>query len=388
MENKVIVLVPEVESQTSAKSCSIKTWSTSRKVLAGIAAAIIVSGIMGLVYFISRSQVSASADSSAASVPFNQSKAATVGDWKTCFDPAADTCASASYVCCISHDSGDIAQRKYTCRPNTGSQCSTVSSKSTGSLVDDWKTCTNPTSDVCKTSSYACVVAEADKAANKYTCRPSGSVAPKTASAVVGNWNTCSNPSSDKCASSGWSCVVAEADKAQNKYTCRPPAGPSSTPPAAYHPGSTYATSTGTMWVTAYQHDNGYTAGNWPNPGGCTSTTALLQSAFPTGDVKQWTGEMKNQAIRSIAERFNYNVISSAFAPDSCFKVVTLKAKSGAQAQAIVIDLSHVYHAENIGDVSQSVIDTLGGIPSSGHIDIASATYSNRLTFPKPAGFP
>jgi len=47
------------------------------------------------------------------------------------------------------------------------------------------------------------------------------------------------------------------------------------------------------MWVTPYQHDNGYTPENWPNPGGCTGTTEILKRAFPTGDILFWTGEQK-----------------------------------------------------------------------------------------------
>ena len=75
-------------------------------------------------------------------------------------------------------------------------------------------------------------------------------------------------------------------------------------------------------WVTPYQIGNGYTAGNWPNPGGCTGTTQLLQQAFPSSNPIQWTGEQKDQAIRWIASQFDYMVMASAQAPSTCFQMV------------------------------------------------------------------
>ena len=121
---------------------------------------------------------------------------------------------------------------------------------------------------------------------------------------------------------------------------------------------------------------------------GCTGTTEILKRAFPTGDILFWTGEQKNEAIQMIAAQYSYRLIASAFAPDTCFKVATLVSAAGVSVEAIVLDFSHVYFSQNVGDVSQAVIEILGGVPNSGHIDIQSISYSEVKTFPKPFGFP
>jgi hypothetical protein len=137
-------------------------------------------------------------------------------------------------------------------------------------------------------------------------------------------------------------------------------------------------------WVTPYQIGNGYTAGNWPNPGGCTGTTQLLQQAFPSSNPIQWTGEQKDQAIRWIASQFDYMVMASAQAPSTCFQMVTLGASNGRSVRALVLDYSAVHTGSNIGDVSQGVIDALGGVPSSGHIDLSSVSWGERIPFSTP----
>lgn len=121
---------------------------------------------------------------------------------------------------------------------------------------------------------------------------------------------------------------------------------------------------------------------------GCTGTTEILKRAFPSSNTLMWTGEQKNEAIQMIAARYSYRLIASPSAPSACFKIATIVSSAGIIVDAIVLDFSSVYHSENVGDVSQAVIDILGGVPNSGHIDVRSISFSDVQTFQPPAGFP
>ena len=116
---------------------------------------------------------------------------------------------------------------------------------------------------------------------------------------------------------------------------------------------------------------------------GCTSTYQLLQQAFPSANCLKWTGEQKNEAIHKIAQHYNYMILSSVLAPQRCFQEVIFSA-NGKTAKAIILDSSVSPESSNIGDISQAVIEALGGIPRSGHIILDKVTYSEMKTFLSP----
>lgn len=93
---------------------------------------------------------------------------------------------------------------------------------------------------------------------------------------------------------------------------------------------------------------------------------------------------MKNQAIQTIAASYGYRILSSVHAPAACFQEVVLSA-GGRSVVAIVLDVSvGVADVRNVGDVSQAVIEELGGVPAAGHIALSDISYGSYKTFPSP----
>ena len=94
---------------------------------------------------------------------------------------------------------------------------------------------------------------------------------------------------------------------------------------------------------------------------------------------------MKNQAIQSIAASYGYRILSSVHAPAACFQEVVLSVAGGKSVVAIVLDVSvGVADERNVGDVSQAVIEGLGGVPASGHITLNHISYGSYKTFSSP----
>jgi hypothetical protein len=64
--------------------------------------------------------------------------------------------------------------------------------------------------------------------------------------------------------------------------------------------------------VTPFLVKDGYTKHTWNShpPGGCTGEYKTLRKVFKEGNIKQWTGKMKTDAVQMVAEEYNYMVIA------------------------------------------------------------------------------
>lgn len=77
---------------------------------------------------------------------------------------------------------------------------------------------------------------------------------------------------------------------------------------------------------------------------------------------QQWTGEDKLKAVRMVAEKYSFMVISSPEAPRRCFEFVdVVNTDTGDSVRAVVVDFDEPMTSDNMADVSQAVIDRLWG---------------------------
>ena len=168
--------------------------------------------------------------------------------------------------------------------------------------ISNWKTCPSPISNVCADSAFTCCVAPSDVASSKFTCRPKNqtsecaiypstnfsstvSVSLEAASTACGGASRSVCPESLPCCSQyGWCGTSANhcnafslsvfsfggnvVRQASIPAASAPVVSSSSVVTSSSSSAVTSSSSSGEMWVTPYQHDNGYTPGNWPNPGG------------------------------------------------------------------------------------------------------------------------
>ncbi|KAL3898492.1 MAG: hypothetical protein SGCHY_002703 [Lobulomycetales sp.] len=87
-----------------------------------------------------------------------------------------------------------------------------------------------------------------------------------------------------------------------------------------------------------------------------------MNRAFPSADISQWTGEQKLEAVHQVARAFDYMVIASPNAPETCFEFVeVVNTDTGESARAVVVDFTQPMTSDNMADVSQAVIDRLWG---------------------------
>lgn len=157
-----------------------------------------------------------------------------IPSWETCFTPSSDVCAEAGFSCCVSPH--DVSTKKFTCRPTTdASECSIYPSSSSSVVV-------------------------APSASSDGTCGGASGFSCPASMPCCSQHNWCGS-SADHCNSyslaqfsfGGSVSVVAPAPSSPISYSS---------------PSTQSSSSSASMWVTPYQMGNGYTASNWPNPGG------------------------------------------------------------------------------------------------------------------------
>jgi hypothetical protein len=75
---------------------------------------------------------------------------------------------------------------------------------------------------------------------------------------------------------------------------------------------SSFASNAANTIVTPFLVEDGYTRHTWNSypPGGCTGEYKFLRKVFTKGNIKQWTGKMKADAVQMVAEEYNYMVIA------------------------------------------------------------------------------